>query len=272
MLRLAFIVSLILGCAAPMPALAVEETHTIAGQEVGFYFSGLYKPTLVLWHQFDLQTSLGIPAGRASWEGLLQRERGESLQSQYNILAIDHPWFNPAEARQFTWRRFAQLIFKIHNFLRRRGLRRAFYTMGASAGGALAIFHCDLLPSACQGVVAVGAYNRFDGVNVAALVDEDCFHGIDLLALNSPGDGMASLQEHVRRSECANIGALATVDSNLHGMAWLREQPANGAVWRRLSQFFGLAPQWERQFKGGDGSAILLARAMFIPGAETNHD
>ncbi len=265
MLRLAFIFSLFLGCALPIPALAVEETHTIAGQEVGFYFSGLDKPTLVLWHQFDLQTSLGIPAGRASWEGLLQRERGERLLSQYNILAIDHPWFNPAAAQRFTWRRFAQLVVEIQDFLRRRGLWGGIYTMGASAGGALAILHCDLLPSACQGVVAVGAYIRFDEVDVAALVDEDCFHGINLLALNSPGDGMASLQEHVRRSECANIGALATNDSNLHGMVWLLEQPANGAVWGRLSQFFGLAPQEEQRFKGGDGSAILLARAMFKP-------
>lgn len=272
MIRLAFIVCFILGSAAPMPALADEETHTIAGQEAGFYFSGLNKPTLVLWHQFDLQTALGIPAGRASWGGLLQHAHGERLQAQYNILAIDHPWFNPAAARQFTWRRFAQLVFEMHEFLRQRGLRDEVYTMGASAGGALAILHCDLLPSACRGVVAIGAYNRFDEVNVAALVLEDCYYGIDLLALNSPGDGMASLQEHVRRSTCANISALATVGSDLHGMAWLLAQPADGVVWRKLSQFFGLAPQREQPFKGGDGSAILLARAMSISGAETYND
>ena len=233
MIRLAFIVPILLGCAATLQALAGEETHTIAGQEAGFYFSGRNKPTLVLWHQFDLQTALGIPAGRDSWGGLLQHARGQSLKSQYNILAVDHPWFEAAAARQFEWRRFAQLVFEMHDFLRRRGLRGAVYTMGASAGGALAIFHCDLLPSACQGVVAVGAYHRFDRVDVAGLVLEDCFHGIDLLALNSPGDGLASLQEHVRRSACANISALATAGSDLHGMAWLLGTTGR---WHRLAE------------------------------------
>ncbi len=240
-----FIVIVFFGWAASFQALDGEETHTIAGQEAGFYFSGLNKPTLVLWHQFDLQTALGIPAGRASWEGLLQRAQGERLQAQYNILAIDHPWFNPAAARRFERRRFAQLVFEIHAFLWRRGLKGEFYTMGASAGGALAILHCDLLPSACQGIVTVGAYNRFDEVNVAKLVLEDCYHGIDILVLNSPGDGMASLQEHVRRSSCANISVLATAGSDLHGMAWLLAQPDDGVIWRKLSQFFGLQPQPE---------------------------
>ena len=86
----------------PAAALEGETAYRIAGQEVGWFFSGADKPTLILWHQFDQQTWLGIGRGRDSWESLLAAERGERFKDRYNILALNHPWSDADAAAEFS--------------------------------------------------------------------------------------------------------------------------------------------------------------------------
>ena len=51
--KLAIIVFLFGYLVSPLAALEGETAYRIAGQEVGWFFSGVDKPTLILWHQFD---------------------------------------------------------------------------------------------------------------------------------------------------------------------------------------------------------------------------
>ena len=112
--------------------------------------------------------------------------------------------------------------------------------MGVSAGATLAILHCDIAPRNCQGSVAIGGYHRFGAIDVSGAVLKGCFDDKRLLVLNSQGEGNVALREHIRGHECGNIGSFVQQDSLLHGMAWLREQPDDGGVWRRIFDFFGI--------------------------------
>ena len=238
--KLATVVLLVASLGLPVAALEGEATHRIAGHEAGWFFVGADKPTLVLWHQFDQQMWLGIPPGRDSWHDLLSANRGDRFKGSYNVLALNHPWRDAEAASSFSEGRLRVFVSKIHNFLRRRGVSGDIYTMGASAGATLAILHCDMAPRVCQGAVAIGGYHRFRRVDAAGLVLDGCYGDKGLLVLNSQSEGRAALREHIRGHKCDNIGSFVLQDSRLHGMAWLRDEPDDGGVWRRVFAFFGI--------------------------------
>ena len=119
-----------LGLLAPVAALEGETPYRIAGQEVGWFFSGADDPTLILWHQFDQQMGLGIPRGRDSWEILLAEERGDRFLESYNILALSHPWHDAESALGFSEFRLREYVARIHNFLRRQGGRARHFHDG----------------------------------------------------------------------------------------------------------------------------------------------
>lgn len=234
-------IALLFAClGVPVVALEGEAPFRIAGQEVGWFFSGADNPTLILWHQFDRQMGLGIPPGRDSWETLLAADRGERFQESYNILALNHPWNDAESAAGFSEFRLRAFVSGIHNFLRRQGTMPDVYTMGVSAGATLAILHCEIAPRICQGSVAISGYHRFGAVDVSGLVLEGCYDDKRLLVLNSQSEGMVALREHIRGHECENIGSFVQQGSRLHGMAWLREQTDDGGVWGRIFAFFGI--------------------------------
>ena len=227
--------------ASPLALDAPDEIH-IDGHPADLYMADAESPTLILWHQFDGQTGLGVPDGRESWDALLTSERGTALLSRYNILALEHPWRDGRSATRFKKQDLSSLVFALHNTLRRRGLNGEVYTLGASAGGALALLHCAMTPRVCEGAAAIGAYYRFADQDIARLALRRCYADKALLALNSPADGEASLQERIRRSPCQNIQTYAPADGQLHGMAWLYAQPDDSGVWARFDSFFGIEP------------------------------
>ena len=235
------IIVFLFGCLGlPLAALEGETAYRIAGQDVGWFFSGADKPTLILWHQFDQQMGLGVPTGRDSWENLLSEERGSRFKDSYNILALNHPWHDAEAATHFSPLRLRIFVSRIHNFLRRRGVAGEIYTMGASAGATLAILHCDMVPRVCQGAVAISGYHRFAMVDVSGLVLDGCYDERRLLVLNSQSEGTTALREHIRGHECENVSSFVQQDSLLHGMAWLDDQPDDGGVWQRIFAFFGI--------------------------------
>ena len=226
--------------AASPQAFDAPDEIFIDGHPADLYLADTAAPILILWHQLDGQTALGVPDGRESWRELLTSERGAALLSRYNILALEHPWRNTRDANRFQRQDLSSLVFALHNALRRHGLKGEVFTLGASAGGALALMHCAIVPRVCGGAAVIGAYKQFADQDIKRLALRKCFADKALLVMNSPADGEASLQERIRRSQCPNIVSYAPAGGQLHGMAWLYAEPVDSGVWARFDAFFGI--------------------------------